>query len=281
MGTRVMAKSKIILTERDVKILKLLKEFGVVSTDQLGRFIFNGVNRTTVLRRLRLLEDSHYIRKRGTLPNATAVWVIEPDGTKILSGVSERDIYPIHQLPHEMTLNEVRWKMYELDLVKSWMTERDLRKQIAKEYTYKRRTGWIVPDALVSFQNVKMENFHARIEVELTLKSDQKYEQLVKKYYDWYDKKHVFTWYVVKSAKMGIRILTLAQKYGALGAEKHFGFTVIDEFLKNPWRTNIQMWSKQIPMSEFLNAKDPIPAAQGDAQDLSRKMDQKNEDVAA
>jgi DNA-binding Lrp family transcriptional regulator len=275
------AKRKLVMTERDVRILKLLKDFGVVSSDQLGRWIFMGIERTTALRRLRILENANYIRKRGTLPDATAVWVIEPDGTRILSGVAERDIYPLHQLPHEMTLNEIRWTFYSLDLVQSWMTERDLRRKIAREHTYKKRTGWLVPDGLVLFQKFWKENFHARIEVELTLKSDQKYEVLIEKYHERFEKEQIFTWYFVKSQKMGNRLLMLAKKYGGPYIDKHFGFTVIDEFLKNPWQSRLYTLTGYYDLRRLIQYEEPKLPAQDDAQGVSGKIEDNSKVLAA
>ena len=175
----MMAKHKPILTERDVKVLKLFHDFGVVSSDQVVRWLFPNVAKTTVMRRLRLLQVAGYLRKRGTLPDATSVWVIQPDGIRLLDGIPDKEFYPMNQLPHDVTLNEIRWQFHSLDVVQSWMTERKLRQKLAKESSYKTRSGWIVPDALLLFQNFVWENFTARIEVCLVRARVSQFEGLI------------------------------------------------------------------------------------------------------
>lgn len=268
-----MAKHKLILTERDIKVLKLFHDFGVVSSDQVARWLFPNVAKTTVLRRLRLLENAGYIRKRGTLPNATSVWVIECDGIRLLDGVPDKEFYPLNQLPHDITLNEIRWQFHSLDLVQSWMTERNLRQKLAKESSYKVRSGWVVPDALLLFQNFSKDNFSARIEVELTLKSDQRYEVQIQKYFGIYDQKRVFTWYFVRTRKMGERLLMLAKKYGPMDITGFFGVTVIDDFLKDPRRAKLTMIEKEFELWQLIKTPETeTKPAQADAQGLSRKI---------
>lgn len=277
-----MAKRKIMLTKRDAVLLKLLQDFGVVSTTQINSWVFKSVNRTTVLRRLRRLETAGYIRKRATLPDATAVWVVESSGVQAISGVNHREFYPAHQLPHDMALNDIRWKLYSLQIVKSWMTERDLRRKLTRENRDRRQPKWIVPDALVLFQDFWKENFHARIEIELTLKSDQRYAVLIQKYHERYAKEQVFNWYFVKSEAMGMRILKLAKKHGGFYVEDHFGFTVIDEFLVNPWQSKLMTMKGYYRLGQILKQPEPVkPDAQSDAQGLSRQSEGKTEKSAA
>src|SRR5690242_2521375 len=109
-------------TPRDMKLLRLLLDYGVISSHQIATWIFPGVEKTTVLRRLRRLEEGGWIRKRGTLPDGTAVFLIEPKGTRLLGENSRITTYPRHMLEHEIEINALRWTLSQMGVVKSWMT---------------------------------------------------------------------------------------------------------------------------------------------------------------
>ena len=88
-----MTKHKLLLNERDVKVLKLFHDIGVVSSDRMVCTLFPDVAKTTVLQRLRLLENTSYIRKRVFLSDATLVWVTEYNGIRLLDGVLDSEFY--------------------------------------------------------------------------------------------------------------------------------------------------------------------------------------------
>src|SRR5690348_15894496 len=88
-------------TKRDTKLLRTLFDFGVVSSTQISSWLFEGVEKTTALRRLRRLEEGGFIRKRGTLPNGTGVFMIEQEGAKILGESLPFTTFPSHLLIHE------------------------------------------------------------------------------------------------------------------------------------------------------------------------------------
>jgi DNA-binding MarR family transcriptional regulator len=50
-------------TERDRNLLGTLSDFGLLSTKQIQHLIFQGIRKTTMLRRLRLLEKRNLIRR--------------------------------------------------------------------------------------------------------------------------------------------------------------------------------------------------------------------------
>ncbi len=53
--------SQIIIQERDKFLIQLLKKYEVMSTRQIQKIVFSKINYTTMMRRLRRLEESKYI----------------------------------------------------------------------------------------------------------------------------------------------------------------------------------------------------------------------------
>ena len=105
------------------------------------------------------------------------------------------------------------------------------------------------------------------------MKSDQRYEVQIKKYHNGYDQARVFTWYFVRTKRMGERILTLAKKYGPIGIQENIGFTVISDFLKNPREAKLNLMHSEYEVWRYMkNIKHENKPAQIGAQGLSRDV---------
>ncbi len=268
-----MAKAQ--LTQRDLNLLQCLHAFGVVTSDQLTRFFFPGVARTTVLRRLRRLELDGYIRKRGNLQTAMAVWMIEAEGQKVLGHESFRTTFPIHQLEHEVTLSEIRWRLQKLGSCLSWMPERDLRRAALRN-AQDNRKSIVVPDGLALLRSFLGKERMVKIEAELHPKSRVRYAVFFKKFDPYRKGGNVFTWYFVRKDAIGRKILAYAKKYCRDSLDHLIGYTVIDDFLKNPGEAKLVKMNGVTPLAEVL----ALPA-QGPAQGLSREKTANPKSIAA
>jgi len=266
-------------TPRDSKLIRLVYDYGAVSSRQLASWFFNGVEKTTVLRRLRRLEGGRFIRKRGTLPDGTAVYLIGEAGTRYLCERKEVTTFPRHQLEHEIEINSVRWRLESLGLVKSWMTERALRSEIMRRNPGRQRSNLIVPDALILFRHFLEPGRKVQLELELHAKSDQRYRARLEKFRPTRLQASSFHWYLVRAASCGEKILRFAQKYGGSEAKDFIGYSVLDDFREQGLEAKLYRPGRALPLHAVFATHSEKHPAQGDAQGLSR-VNQANRDSA-
>ena len=281
-----MTFQKLILTKRDARLIKLLCDFGLASTEQLSRWIFKKINRTTVLRRLRRLEKGDYIRKRAALQNATAVWVLGVNGEKFLGSIPRRHYFPAHQLEHEITSNEIRWHLYSLSVVKNWMTEWYLKRAaLGKAEVKNRSSHYQIPDALVLFKFFLKQDSAVKLEVELSLKSEMRYREKFKRYHNDRNYTDTFTWYFVKTDTMGDSILRYVKRHSQVNLDYLIGYTVISDFLEKGLEANLVLRTKALKLSRAFNIETKPQTenktAQESAQALSSQNEQKDVKLAA
>ena len=268
-------------TARDTKLIRVVFDYGAVSSRQLAAWFFEGVEKTTVLRRLRRLEDGAFIRKRGTLSDGTAVYLIDETGAKHLGERPEATTFPRHLLEHEIEINSLRWRLEKLGLVKSWMTERALRSQIMRRNPGKERSNLIVPDALILFRHFLDPGAKVQMELELHAKSDQRYRARLEKFRPTKVQGSAFNWYLVRASSCGERILRFAQKYGGTEAKDFIGFSVLQEFWERGLEAKLHRPGRAIPLHAVFAVPPEKHPAHGDAQGLSREKQAKLEAVAA
>ena len=66
------------ITNRDIEIFKLIANYGMLSSKQINSICFNSIATTTVLRRLRMLEDKRYIQRLLGLESQDVLWILLP-----------------------------------------------------------------------------------------------------------------------------------------------------------------------------------------------------------
>lgn len=70
------------LTKRDIRLLKLLSGYGMLSTTQIVTNVFGAIATTTVLRRLRMLEKKRFIKRIIGLESHELLWMLTHEGGK-------------------------------------------------------------------------------------------------------------------------------------------------------------------------------------------------------
>lgn len=223
------------LTPRDYKVLQCMFDYGILSSRQIGAWFFPGIEKTTVLRRLRRLSDGEFIRKRGNAPDGTAVFTVDKEGARAIGEEPRTATYPYHQLIHELTLNDVRKKLAELRATKYWMTDKRYRAELIRigklDPTEKHRK--ILPDATAVFHHFQTANTKVKIEIELHLKSNHRYRSRFTNFGPLVEDPMHFYWYFVRTESAGNKILRLCDDYGDVFAHRYIGYTLIDDLLMN------------------------------------------------
>ena len=217
---------------------------------------------------MRRLEAGGLIRKRGTLPDGTAVFMVDHEGAKYLGERLPFTTFPHHLLLHEIEINALRWRLSQLGVVKTWMTERTLRSEIMRRNPSRERSRLIVPDALILFQHFRTANAKVELEMELHMKSDQRYKARFKSFDPAIQKSPAFRWYLVRASSCGERILHFAKRYGGTWASGYIGYTVISDFWANSFNASLRVEDSEVPLHRVFAIPSENRPAQGGAQGL-------------
>lgn len=276
-----MTKSLIQLTERDQILIQHLYYYGILSSRQMAQWFFPDVEKTTVLRRLRRLEKSNYVRRKSALPDGTSIFVIGEKAIQHLGETLPKTSYPVHQLPHEILLSDIRWQLENLEVVKAWMTERTLRSEIKRQNPWKRGKRYLVPDAIIHFHHFLKPDAKVHLELELSYKSNQRYRERFKNLGCDSTGKEPPIWYLVPTEAFGIRLCALLKKYGGLYATNAVFFTVIQDFKENNLEAILYGYQGQAKLRDVFNLPEETHPAQEDAQGLSRENTEKILDVVS
>jgi hypothetical protein len=205
----------------------------MMSSKQIEAAVFrNQARRTTVLRRLRILERAGLIRKTGaTLTDATTVWTLAPKGLKTVG--AERSYGTINRnvLEHDVLVGDARIALDSVGIGTGWQPGFVL-KQIAGETKCLR--PWeleTIPDGVFGVL-VRGEPESVAFEVELSLKARSRYRRV----FGVYAEKARFSrlWYAVGSERIG---QVLMEEW--LGPSRRarpiaFAWTTLSEVLRSP-----------------------------------------------
>jgi hypothetical protein len=220
--------SVISLTSRDLELLKKLSSHGMLSTKQVGQLFFPGVAITTVLRRLRLLEASFYVRRILGLESQEALWVLAAKGALEASVPLPKRHWSKNMLEHDFKLLSLRLAMESIGVSKSWMPEHIIRSSIFEKYGLLRAKDKLVPDGFMAVEVDGIKHSIA-IEVELTIKSRKRYLETFRRYSE---KEGISgVWYLGRDK--GI-LNQVRRNWYSSNREIRLYCSFIDEVLQNP-----------------------------------------------
>jgi len=234
----------LVLQLRDLKMLTLISKYSVISTKQICQWFFNGVTKTTVLRRIRLLEKENFIKRGMTLPNGENSFYLSPKGRKLLNLESANPFFNRNTIEHDILLNSIRWKLESLGLAKDVTPEWEMRSEVFRNYRHRNAKEKLIPDLLM-IESILEYNHAICIELELTIKSKLRY----KKIFEQYGAKDAVTkiWYFCRSGADANKILA-ASRNSVFNFQDRLWLSVVDEFLKEDdprlWSAKSKYWHK-------------------------------------
>lgn len=195
--------------KRDEALLGLMARYGILSTTQIQARFFPGVAKTTVLRRLRLLEETEFIRRVRGLPDAELAWVI----TKLGSVAARVEANPPkytnqNVIRHEVKLTHARMLLERLGLGENFTPEFELKRRLAANDIHAVRERQ-VPDGLF-LANCEGVTKTVALELELTTKAWPRYKKVVTEY----EKKEKldFVWYLTGDHRISRLLMPLWKK---------------------------------------------------------------------
>jgi hypothetical protein len=170
-----------VITQRDLEIFKKLGSHGMLSTQQINTLFFGGINKTTVLRRLRLLEEKHFLKRILGLESQQNLWILDTKGAEIASVEIPKRNWSKNMLEHDYKLLSLRIALEGCGVAHSWTPEHLIRSSIFKENDLRDAKKKLIPDGFMSVEFNGIKHSIA-IELELTLKNKDKLRETLKRY---------------------------------------------------------------------------------------------------
>ncbi len=226
-----------ILTDRDFLILKGLYDNTVTGFYQIHQKYFTGKSHSTVMNRLKLLEENNYIL-RHRIPRMSAliekreigvVFQVTGRGTQVLRNKFPGEIFSDkvpsispQSLSHDLLLNDIKDAICGEHPGFEWMNG----KYLVYNQGFRK-----IPDAVLKMSN--QEGFIA-IELELIVKSSSRYRQIIAEFRSSREIKKVI--YITANHHIDQKIMSELEGYqvplGHKTSGNFFEFKSLNEVLK-------------------------------------------------
>jgi len=169
------------LTKRDVRLLKLLSAYGMLSTNQIEQNVFGSIATTTVLRRLRMLEKGRLLKRIVGLESHELLWMLTSEGGRTAKVSVPKTKWSKNMLVHDHQLIALRIALELAGVARSWTPEHKIRSFIFQKHGLTGMKDRIVPDAFMAIEVEGLKTSVA-IELELTMKNKTKLQKTLKRY---------------------------------------------------------------------------------------------------
>lgn len=239
---------KMDFTNRDRDLLTNLKKYELLSTVMIGTLIFKGIRKTTMLRRLRILEKEKLIKRTQNTTSQINLWSITDLGAQAIGLEANKNSWNKNTLDHDLKLINIRLKLEECNLVHDWTTEQAIKSIIFKNNSIVEAKKKLIPDG-VFITTKEAQNKSVAIELELTLKDKKRIKEVVKNYlakkdlnFVWYISNHknilksIFNeWKTLAKGSSGVRLIA----------------SLYDEVIINPLEAHIYTLEGVFKFNEF------------------------------
>lgn len=222
-----------ILQPRDESLLRTLSRYGVLSTRQISRHSFLGISHTTMMRRLRLLEENDFIVRIKGLDEGLSAWRTGSVGARQVGEELPFRYSNQNQTLHDVTLSEVRIRLESLGYASDWTGELTVKRQQGARNFKSQVNERVIPDGIFTALYRDTPCVIAA-ELELHAKAKVRYEKLLKQYAA---KTAIdFVWYIVRTPSIGALISDTWQSIPSYLKSENtpsLGYTLLDDVLTN------------------------------------------------
>lgn len=227
---------KVYLTERDLELLRSMVSMGFLGTSHIQDKFFLGAARTTVLRRLRLLENQSLVKRILGLESQENLWMVTKKGASKVRLERPKVHWNKNMLEHDYRLLKLRLSLEECGVVFSWMPEHEIRSKLFRHHGPKNFSERIVPDGLLGIQvNGKSESI--ALELELTLKNQTRIKRTLSRYIS---KGGVYgVWYVAPRLSILKSVWKIWQLCGGEKCKIKLYCSLLDEILEFPLQARL------------------------------------------
>ncbi len=220
-----------LLTPRDRDLIELLSKMNLMTTRQISKSIFPSVAHTTVMRRLRLLEDAKFIRRIEGLRDGLLAWQLASSSAPLLPHLVVRFAVNKNTLAHDVQLTELRLSLRPFGFEKTWISDLEMKRNTFEHGRVTSGPKRNVPDGLFT-REVRCERLLIAVELELSPKSRARYLELFSSYN--HKRTIQMVWYLVCDEAFGHALLELWQQAGKYNRDQRFAFSLVDEVIKDP-----------------------------------------------
>ncbi len=194
------------LEKRDLSLLGAITRYGILSTEQIQARFFANVAKTTMLRRLRILEDEELIRRVQGLPGGENAWIMTRHGYEATENNGTPPKFNNQNaIRHEVRLSSVRMHLESIGLGETFVPEWELKRKLA-ENNIKAANEKQVPDGIMIVQSEGRPQSVA-LELELTAKGFARYKKVTLEYER--KRKLSFVWYLITDERIAKMLMPL------------------------------------------------------------------------
>ena len=258
------------ITNRDLELLRKLSKYGMLSTQQIAKMTFQQIALTTVLRRLRLLEDHKLIQRTATLPTHEVLWSLTDRGAGKASVTVPKRNWSKNLLDHDYKLLSLRLLLEGNGIARSWTPEHEIRSIAFKKYSIRGMKDRVIPDALIGV-TVKGKMESVAVELELTLKNVTKLKKVIRHYRE--SDGLYGVWYIVPRKSMTDQIHRVWNDCRIFAKGTRIFYSYLDEVINAPATASLISIE---PMRKIIEVFTPLPAQVG-AHRMSTLDEKKNE----
>ncbi len=247
---------------RDLSLLHAFARFGVLSTNQIAADIFSETAVTTVLRRLRLLQEAGFSIRCGHLASGEKVWSLSKAGANLIKSSEPFRFSNKNTLYHDVCVSEVRKKLESIGIGHDWTSEQDMKRNLKYNHV------GVVPDGLF-VSEISGEGKVVAVELELTAKSHKRYKNL---FLDYASMSAIeVIWYIVKDASITKPVLKQWQETKRLKNPKNtqaLFISYFDDLISKKTESEIYdenlrprkigLLFTQVPSRQCLSRKDDL-----------------------
>lgn len=178
--------SKIHIQPRDILLLETLNKYNLLTTNQICSLVFHGVNKSTVLRRLRLLESKNYICQSAIMDNYSRTWQLSDKAALVIDDAKVFKVCNRNTIQHDILISDIRLKLESLGLGFEWLSYFEIKSAQGQNASFKpdkvnHSFNHINPDGIM-IESLRSKNKVISLELELTLKSSSRYRELLSGY---------------------------------------------------------------------------------------------------
>jgi hypothetical protein len=247
------------ITNRDIEIFKMIANYGMLSTKQINSVCFNLIASTTVLRRLRMLEDKKFIQRLLGLESQDVLWVLLPKGAEAAGVAIPKRHWSKNLLEHDHKLISLRLNLEDSGIAHSWIPEHLIRANIFRKNDFRTAKEKLIPDGLMATV-ADGKRLSVAIELELTLKNKDKLHKTLSRY-----KRQngiVGVWYISPTTSLLNSISAVWNALGGPTSGNRLYLSVLDDVMKNPLSAKVFGHGRGSRISELWTPRPAHPTAQ-------------------
>jgi hypothetical protein len=247
-----------VITKRDIGLFEILSRYGMLSTKQINSLCFNSIAMTTVLRRLRMLEENKYLQRILGLESQEKLWILLPKGAEVASVAISKRHWSKNLLEHDFKLISLRLLLEGCGLAHSWRPEHLIRSNIFRNNDFKTAKEKLIPDGLLAIE-VNKKRLSIAIELELTLKNKDKLRETLSRYKR--QEGILGVWYIAPTTSLLNSVSAVWNNLGASSSDNKLYLSVFDEVMKNPLSAKVFGHGRGSRINELWTPRPAHPSA--------------------